>query len=79
MKEFKKGDRVRICHLDEYTLDAIERVGARNPIGDTGTVFSVDYNPNMHKTEVLIEKDNEPPHPWKAVHHIYYPENLEII
>lgn len=70
---------MRVCWMDDNTMQNIERVGGHNPIGDTGTVNRVDYNPHMHRTEVLIEKDNEPPHPWKAVLHIYFPENLEII
>ena len=79
MNEFKKGDRVRVCWIDEDTLQNIQHFGGHNPIGDTGTVYSVDYNPHMHRIEVLVDKDNESPHPWKAVHHMYSPEELELI
>ena len=47
MTDFKKGDRVRVCSIDDYSRSCMTHLGIALPIGRTGTVEEVRFNPNM--------------------------------
>ena len=77
--EFKKGDRVRVCCMEDSCIDLIRGFGGRSPIGNVGTVEEVSYNRNMavygKEKEIHVHMDGTA----SNVTEIWYEENLELI
>jgi len=77
MEKFKKGDRVRVCWIDDYTRDVMIHQGIALPTGRTGTVVETRFNPNMacygEGNEVLVDMDNG------SKNVLWCDKNLELI
>ena len=62
MKEFKKGDRVRVCWESDYDKMVQRSLNYPSNIGRLGTVVETQYNPRMavygQGNEVLVHMDD---------------------
>ena len=55
----KVGDRVKVVRIDDYTRDVCKAQNLSLPIGMVGIVEEIYYNPNMHRTEVVVNHSGD--------------------
>ena len=53
----KSGERIKVVRTDEYSEQVRKAQNIKSPVGMTGTVVEVRYNPNMGCVEVLARMD----------------------
>ena len=53
----KSGERIKVVRTDEYSEQVRKAQYIKSPIGMTGTVVEVKYNPNMGRVEVFARMD----------------------
>lgn len=55
----KVGDKVKVVRIDNYTREYLEAENIPLPIGKVGIVQQVEYNPNMHQTEITVNHQGD--------------------